>query len=530
MSFDIIIRNGKVITGSGAPWIEADIGMKNGVITKIGYLGKVQAEKIIDARGKFVAPGFIDMHNHSDFHILAYPTAESALMQGVTTIVIGNCGFSAAPISPKTIEQFKMYWAQIAHGLEIELTWRNFREYLEVVERARPAVNVVPLVGQGTIRIAVMGFEDRDPTKEELEEMKKHVREAMEAGAFGLSTGLIYPPGSFTKTDEIVELAKVVAEYRGIYASHIRGESYNLINAVREAIEIGERAGVAVEISHHKAAGKENWGKVKETLKMMEEARRRGVDVTCDVYPYTAGMTMLSATLPRWVHEGGVEKLLERLRDPETRKKIVDYIEKEVTTWENFIKLAGWEGIVISYSEKCKECEGKSLAEISRERGKDPYEVLFEILLADEARTTMVVHLMSEEDVKTVVSHPLAMIGSDSWITPAKGKPHPRFFGTFPRIIRRYVKELGVLRLEEAVMKMTSMPAQKLKLRDRGLIAPGFRADIVIFDYEKLEDKATFEKPTEYPAGIEYVIVNGVVAVENGAYTGARSGTVIRRA
>jgi len=529
MSYDIIIRNGKVITGSGGPWIYADIGIKDGVIVKIGYLGKAMAEKVIDATGKFVTPGFIDMHNHSDHHILVYPTAESALMQGVTTIVIGNCGLSAAPVSPKTIDLYKSYWAQIAHGLTIEPTWKTLEEYVEVVKRAKPAINIVPLIGHGTVRLAVMGFESRAPTTEELDEMKKLVRESMEAGAFGMSLGLIYPPGSFASTDEIIELAKVVAEYKGLCTFHIRGESYNLINAVKEAIEVGEKAGVAIEISHHKAAGRDNWGKVKETLKMMEEARRIGIDVTCDVYPYTAGMTMLSATLPRWVHEGGVERLLERLKDPETRKKIIDFIEKEVTTWENFIKLAGWEGIVISYSKKCKECEGKSIAEICRAKGKDPYETLFDILIQDEAKTTMIIHLMSEDDVITVIKHPLSIIGSDSWITPAEGKPHPRFFGTFPRIIKRYVKELGVLRLEEAIMKMTAMPAQKVKLSDRGLIAPGFKADIVVFDYEKIEDKATFEEPAVYPTGIEYVLVNGAIAVEEGRPTGIRAGQVLKR-
>ena len=529
MAYDIIIRNGKIVTGIGGPWIYADVGIKDGLIAKVGYLGKEEAEKTIDASGKFVSPGFIDIHNHSDLSILVYPAAENYLMQGVTTIVIGNCGFSAAPISPKNIEPYKSYWSQLVPGLPVEFTWRTFSEYLKTVEKAKPAVNIVPLVAQGTVRIAVKGLEPGKASKEELDEMKELVREAMEAGAFGMSTGLIYPPGSFTSTDEIVELAKVVAEYKGIYASHIRGESYNLLNAVKEAIEIGERSGVSVEISHHKAAGRDNWGLVKKTLEMMEKAMRKGIDVTCDVYPYTAGMTMLSATLPRWVHEGGIGKLLERLRDHECRKKIVEYIEKEVKTWENIVKLAGWDGIVISYSEKCKECEGKSIAEISREKNKNPYDTLFDILIMDEAKTTMVIHYMAEEDVITVIKHPLSMICSDSWLVPPKGKPHPRFYGTFPRVIKRYVKELGVLRLEEAIMKMTAMPAQKLKLNNRGIIAPRFKADIVIFDYNRIEDKATYDNPRAYPTGIDYVIVNGVIAVEEGKVTGNRAGEVVRK-
>jgi len=527
-TYDVVIKNGKVVTGDGSPWIAADIGIRNGKIVRIGYLKSYEASKVINASGKFVAPGFIDTHNHSDLSILAYPEAPNALMQGVTTIVIGNCGFSAAPVAKETKHLLERYWSTLG-PLPIEITWSAFGEYLKKLAEARPAVNVATLVGHGTLRIAVMGFDARTPTAEELGRMKELVREAMESGAFGMSSGLIYPPGSFSSAEELVELVKVVAEYGGIYTSHIRGESYTLVEAVREAIKIGSRSGVPVQVSHHKAAGRDNWGKVKETLKIMVEARAQGIEVTCDAYPYTAGMTMLAAAIPRWAHKGGVEALLSRLRDPSTRKKIRDYIETEVTTWENFAKLAGWEGIVISYSETCKECEGRSLAEISRSWSADPYEALFDLLLRDEARTTMVVHLMCEEDVVEVLKHPLTMIGSDSWITPPAGKPHPRFFGTFPRVIKRYVKDLGVLRLEEAIAKMTSMPARKLRIWDRGLIAPGFKADIVIFDLGKLEDRATYDSPTQPPQGIEYVLVNGVIAVEEGALTKVRDGEVLRR-
>lgn len=528
VAYDVIIKDGKVVTGDGSPWIAADIGIKDGRIVKVGYLKRYDASRVIDASGKFVAPGFIDVHNHSDLSILAYPEAVNALMQGVTTIVVGNCGFSAAPVAKETKHLLERYWSTLG-PLPVGITWSTFGEYLERLAEARPAVNVASLVGHGALRIAVMGFEARAPTDEELRRMKELAREAMESGAFGMSSGLIYPPGSFSSTDELVELAKVVAEHGGIYASHIRGESYTLVEAVREAIEVGSRSGAPVQVSHHKAAGRDNWGRVRETLRMMVEARARGVEVTCDAYPYTAGMTMLAAAIPRWAHEGGVEALLSRLKDPDTRRRIRDYIETEVTTWENFVKLAGWEGVVVSYSETCKECEGRSVAEISRSWGVDPYDALFDLLLRDGARTTMVVHLMREEDVIEVLRHPLTMVGSDSWVTPPVGKPHPRFFGTFPRVIKRYVKDLGVMRLEEAVAKMTSMPARKLRLGDRGLIAPGFKADIVIFDLDKLEDRATYDNPTQPPQGIEYVLVNGVVALEEGMLTKARSGEVLRR-
>jgi len=504
------------------------VGVKDGRIVKVGYIKNPQADVVINASDKFVAPGFIDSHNHSDLSIMAYPDATCALLQGVTTIVVGNCGFSAAPVSREAKNLLERYWSTLG-PLPVEIAWTSYSEYLQQLEKARPAVNVVPLVGHGALRIAAMGFEARTPTTEELEAMKSMLKESLEAGAFGFSTGLIYPPGSFSTTEELVELAKVASEYGGVYSSHIRGESYTLVDAVREAIIVGRTAGVPVQVSHHKAAGRDNWGKVKETLKLMAEARSVGVEVNCDVYPYTAGMTMLTACLPRWVHEGGVDALLSRLKDPDIRKKIKDFMETEIATWENFAKLAGWEGVVVSYSEKCKECEGKSIAEISKMWGVNPYEALFDIILRDEARSTMVIHVMREEDVIEVLKSPLSMVGSDSWIMPPKGKPHPRFFGTFPKVIKRYVKELGILSLEEAVRKMSSMPAEKFRLGDRGYVAPGFRADIVVFDLERIADKATFEEPTLLPEGIDYVLVNGSLVVENGSVTGVRAGSVLRK-
>lgn len=526
--YDVVIKEGKVLTGTGSPWIRTDVGIRDGRIARVGYIKNPQADVVINASGKFVAPGFIDSHNHSDLSIMAYPDAIGALLQGVTTLVIGNCGFSAAPVSKETKSLLERYWSTLG-PLPVEITWGSFGEYLQQLEKTRPAVNVVPLVGHGALRIATMGFEAKAPTTEELNTMKNLLRDSLEAGAFGLSTGLIYPPGSFSTTEEVVELAKVVSEYGGVYTSHIRGESYALVDAVREAIEVGRATGVPVQISHHKAAGRENWGKVKETLKLMAEARSADIEVSCDVYPYTAGMTMLAACLPRWVHEGGVDALLSRLRDPGIRKKVRDYVETEVTTWENFVKLAGWEGVVVSYSEKCKECEGRSIAEISGSWGVDPYEALFDIILRDEARSTMIIHLMREEDVVEVLKSPLSMVGSDSWVMPPKGKPHPRFFGTFPRVVRRYVRELGVLSLEEAIRKMTAMPAEKFRLADRGLILPGFRADVVVFELEKVVDRATFEEPALLPEGVEYVLVNGSLSIENGISTGARSGVVLRK-
>ena len=530
MAYDILIRNAKVVTGTGAPWIEADIGIKNGIVERIGYLPHAQADRVIDAQGLFAAPGFIDMHNHSDLAILSYPEAGNALLQGVTTLVIGNCGFSAAPVLPERLEVFREHWARLA-PFPVEITWSSFAEYLRVVEEKRPGVNIAPLVGHNTVRLNAMGIENRAPTEGELEEMRRLVAEAMEAGAFGMSTGLIYVPGVFSRTEEIVELAKVVAHYGGIYATHMRSESDRLVEAVEEALRIGREAGVQVEISHLKAAGRENWGKVRYVLSLVEDARFRGLEVTCDAYPYTAGMTGLSALLPPWALEGGPEEMLRRLEDPSTRRRIIDELVKGAVTGtsERLAALAGWRGIVIAYSDSCKECEGRSIAEIASMWGEDPAEAMLDLLLRDRGRTSVVLNLMNQDDVDYVVTHPLVMIGSDSWVAPPRGKPHPRFFGTFPRVIRRYVVEKGVLTLEEAVRKMSAMPATKLGLWDRGLLLPGFAADIVVFSLEEIRDRASYENPTEPPSGVRYVIVNGEVAVEDGELTGARAGRVLRR-
>jgi len=536
MVFDLLIKNGKIVNGTGNPWFKADIGIKNGKIEKIGRLDSADAEKIIDAEGLIVSPGFIDMHNHSDISVFFNPKLESTIRQGITTLVIGNCGSSLAPVNPATKDLFmKHIEAFLPSDAELEVTWNTFEEYLNKLEEIEMAANIAPLVGHGTVRIAVMGFDDREPTAEELDEMKKLVAEAMEAGAFGMSTGLIYPPGVYSKTEELVELCKVVAKYGGIYTSHIRGEGGTLIEAVKEAIYIGEKAGVPVEISHHKAAGKSNWGKTKETLKLMEEARKRGVDVTCDQYPYRAGMTSLSAVLPPWVHVGGVEEMLRRLRDPKEREKIRRDIEQGLPGWENFVADCGWENIYISsvVTEKNKHLEGKNVAEIAKIKGKDELDAVCDLLLEEEGRVTIVLFMMDEEDIVRVMKSPLQMVATDAWaVAPygvlGAGKPHPRFYGTYPRVLGRYVREKKVLTLEEAVRKMTSFPAQKLGLRDRGLILEGMWADIVVFDPAKIIDKATYQNPHQYPEGIEYVIVNGKVVIEKGEHTGVLPGKTLR--
>ena len=534
--FDLIIKDGKIIDGTGNPWFRGDLGIKNGKIARIGRLSPSEAEKKLEAKGLIVCPGFIDMHSHSDLSVFFNPKLDSTIRQGVTTSVVGNCGLSLAPVNP---ERKGLLIREASSFLpickELRIDWCRFDEYLSRLGEIGLSANIANLVGHGTVRIAVMGLENRDPTGEELAEMKKLVAEAMEAGAFGLSTGLIYAPGVYSKADEIIELCKIVAEYGGIYASHIRSERAMLLEAVKEAIRIGEKAKIPVEISHHKAAGKPNWGKTKETLRLMEEARARGVDVTCDQYPYKAGMTSLAALLPPWVREGGVDKMIERLRSLKERERIREDMEKATVEWENFASECGWENIIVSSvsSEENKFLEGKSLAEIAKIRGTDEFTVLFDLLLEEEGGVSIVIFSMDERDIHRVMTSRLQMVGTDSWAVAPYGilnigKPHPRFYGTYPRILGRYVREKKVLALEEAIRKMTSFPAQRLGLTDRGLLKPGMWADIVIFDPAKIKDKATYQEPHQYPEGIEYVLVNGSVIIEKGEHTGAPAGKVLR--
>jgi len=531
--FDVIIKNGYVIDGTGNPWFKADVGIKEHKISRIGRLDAEEASRTIDVSGLVVSPGFIDMHSHSDLTLLINPKAESKIRQGITTEVIGNCGGSAAPLNDLLREETKKTTPLIKEA-ELELNWSTMAEYLNRLDRQGVAVNVVPLVGHENVRVSTIGFDDRAPTETELKEMKETLAQAMEDGAFGMSTGLIYPPGCYAKTDELIELSKVVTSYGGIYTSHIRGEGEKLLDSVKEAIEIGERTGLPVEISHHKAGGKANWGKVKESLKMMEEARVRGIDVTCDVYPYIAASFGLSAMLPSWAHEGGTEKLLERLRDAETRERLKREMEEETPDHSSPLRAAGWDATQIARCRKHPDFEGKTVAEIVQTKNVDPFEFVFNLLIEENTAVSVVRFAMCEEDVCTVMQHPLSMIGTDaSAVAPygvlGEGKPHPRSYGTFPRVLGKYVREERILTLENAIRKMTSLPAQKLRLRDRGLIRKGMYADITIFDPEKVIDKANYTGPHQYPEGIEYVLVNGKVTIDRGEHTGVLSGKALRK-
>ncbi len=523
---DILITNGRIIDGTANPWFYADIAVDDGKIVDIGFLKGRKAKRIIDAAGLFVCPGFIDIHSHSDLEPMVNYRCESKLRQGVTTEVVGNCGDSAAPIFDQAFEDQK----RAAQDYGLQVCWHTVSEYLSNLEASRPSINYATLVGHGTLRKSVLGYENRKPTAEELERMKQLLWQAMEDGAFGLSTGLIYPPGSFADTDEIIELCKVVSQFGGYYATHMRSEGDKLEQSVAESIDVGRIARIAVQISHHKAVGRSNFGKVEQTLKMIEEARKIGIDVSCDVYPYTATATSLAAILPGWVHEGGKEKLLERLKNEKIRQKIAQEIDPVQQ------KMSGYENLYISYvsTEKNRWCEGKSVHYIADQLGKSPIYAIFDLIVEEKAQVGMIRFCIDEEDIKRVIASEYSIIGSDgSALAPygilSKGHPHPRNYGTFPRILSRYVKELKVVSLEQAIRKMTSFPAQRLGLLDRGMIKRGMSADIVIFDLEKVKDMATYDCPKNYPEGIVYVIVNGSVTIENGEHTGSRTGQVLRK-
>ena len=520
--FDLLIRGGHVVNGTGAPWFEADVGIDNDRVATVGHLGGARARRVIDAQGCVVAPGFIDMHSHSDFNLMVDPRAESKIRQGVTTEVVGQCGISGAPMYPGGMSELRNRYP----GSFASSKWTTMEEFLAHLEGAGPAVNFVALVGHGNVRRAAMGEEDRPPTPGELSAMKELLREGLRAGAFGMSTGLIYPPGVYSETDELIALAEVLGEFGAIYFTHLRNERSEVVQSVREALEIGARGGCSVHISHLKAFEEENWGRILDALDVMEEARARGIEATGDQYPYTASSTALRSTLPPRVHDGGMAAMLKRLEDSREREAIK-------AGWADTID---WRNIIVStvMSRANKAIEGLSIAQAAASAGADPGDFTMDLLLAESGEVSMVYFGMSEEDVREVMTHPLVMIGSDgAALAPhgdlGRGKPHPRSYGTFPRVLGKYVREDEIMPLELAVSKMTSWPASKLGLTDRGLIVSGNWADLTIFDPATVKDEATYPDPHAFPTGIEWVVVNGKVAVERGQQTDLLAGRVLRR-
>ncbi|MFW9843941.1 MAG: amidohydrolase family protein [Candidatus Thorarchaeota archaeon] len=540
MVYDLVIKNGVVIDGNNNPRFKADIGIIDGKIAIIRKNLNEDAMLIIDAIGHIVCPGFIDIHSHSDMALPFDNRLESTVHQGITTTVIGNCGFSLAPVNDERIDMIrKEFDIHSPPGESVEITWRTFEEYLNTIDHAKISSNIAALVGFGAIRIAGgSAYEDRPPTNSEKESMRKYVAEAMKSGAFGMSTGLIYPPQVYASTNEIVDLAKVVAKYNGLYFSHIRGEGATVLKAVQEVIEIVEQSGcVGGQIAHHKVAGQKLWGGSKETLGLINEANERGISITCDQYPYDRGSTSLISLLPAWVHEGGIGELLKRLSSEDVRKRIIADMENEDLEWENIRPEAGWENIFIASvkTKKWKDVEGTSLEKITKIKNyPDEYTTLFDILLDENAEVTMTMKSMDNDDIDRIMRSEYSMVGTDGGgVSPtgvlSHGKPHPRHYGTYPRILGRYVRERGILTLEQAIYKMTGFPARRLGLKDRGLLVEGNWADIVIFDPDTILDTATYLNPHQFPSGIPYVIVNGTIVVNKGIQGNHLPGKVLRR-
>lgn len=532
--YDLILRNATVVDGTGRERYQAAVGIQSGQIVSVADRSDhAAAKREMDVEGLVVAPGFIDLHTHSDYSIPSYPRADSMIRQGVTTQVLGNCGFSPFPMRPSRRDLTRS-WAAFFGG-DPSWEWETAAEYIAFLESLPLSCNVALQVGHGALRIAAMGFDDRPPTAAELTDMKSLLADALDDGVFALTTGLIYPPGSFSHVAELVELAGLLPAHGAYYASHIRGEGEALLDAVGEALRIGRETGVPVHLSHHKAQGRSHWGQVEESLGLVDAAIAAGRDVTLDQYPYAAGSTTLTAVLPAWAMEGGIPALLASLRGSGFKSRVLD----EMLPSGQDVPALNWHGfdvdtIMISWLPEGpnKQYEQMLLTDVAARRNENPAEAALYLIESERARVQIITFSMSESDVQQVMRHPHGAVASDGWIlNPASlGTPHPRSYGTYARVLGRYVRELGILSLEEAVRKMTSLPARRLGLPDLGRIEPGCAADLVVFDPATVADRATFQQPHQYCEGVEYVIVAGQVVIEKGCDTGAAAGRVLRRA
>ena len=529
MAWDILIRGGTVIDGSGRPGENADVAIAGGRIARIGPALPGNAARVIDAAGLAVTPGFIDIKTHSDFTLPINPKAESKVRQGVTTEIIGHCGYSVAPVLPGKAQMLADYLSGGAPWLPFREM--SFPDYLDSFPAV--AVNAGMLIGHNTLRLMTMGLDDRAPSRAELDQMTLLLDEGLGAGALGLSTGLFTPPGSFAEPAEIMALCAVVARHRAGYFTHIRDESNKVIEAVDEAIAIARAYPIHVEIVHLKCSGIDNWGKAGEILARIERARMEGCDIDCDAYPYAAGANPLKNLLPPWVQVGGNAAMLARLALPEARARIeAEIADSGLNNWG---RIPSWEAVQISISPNLPQHAGKTIAALAAARGADPIDLVCDLLVEDNGATRVLITSISEDDIRTIVRSPAALVGSDGncvadYGIVSQGLPHPRFYGTFPRIIGHYVCDERLLPLEQAVQQMTGGPARALKLRDRGLLAAGYRADVAIFDPADFRDQASYAEPHRYPSGARTsVIVNGVVVVDHAVHTGATPGMVLRR-
>ena len=525
---DLLICGGQVIDGTGGPPQLADIAVIEGRIAAIGDCAGRAARRTIDATGQVVAPGFIDIHTHSDFTLPLNARAESKIRQGVTTEVVGNCGYSTAPVLPGKAELLRDYLAAGAPWLEFHET--NFGEYMDTFPPT--SVNTVMQVGHATLRLMAMGMDDRKPTPDESTHMARLLEEALDAGALGMSTGLFTAPGNYADTEELLSLAQVLHRHDATYATHIRDEANHVFDAVAEAISLGETARVKVQVAHLKLSGMDNWGRTADLLALISAARERGVQVNCDQYPYTAGTNPLRNLLPLWVHSGGVEAMLDRLRDSQVRDRIRSDIERDGLT--NFGRVESWDAVRIAITPDRPDLAGQTVGAIAQARSCDPLDAACDILISDGGHTRIVVTSMAETDVQEILSSPMVTVGSDgnslaTYGITAQGKPHPRFYGTFARVLGHYVRDLALIPLHLAVYKMTGASAASLGLVDRGLLREGYWADITVFDPQSIGEQATYDDPHQYAVGVSMVVVNGAIVIDGSDHTGELPGRVLRR-
>lgn len=529
--YDLLIRNGLVIDGSGQPGYRGEVAINGDRIVAIGKLKNARGAREIDAAGMVVAPGFIDMLGQSETYLLIDPRAMSKVMMGVTTEVTGE-GESIAPVNERLIKEQEDF----NRRYNLTVDWRTLDAYFKRLEKQGAGVNLATFVGATQIREYVVGYDNRPPTATELEQIKQLVAAAMKDGALGLSTSLQYVPARFAKTDEIVELAKVAHQYGGIYATHQRSEANALDESLAEVFQIARQAKIPVEIWHLKTAYKKNWGRMPEVLAKIKRARAEGLDITADIYPYIAGSTALSACLPPWVLEGGTEAMLKRLGDMRIRQHLKEEITTDQKEWENiYLGSGGASGVLIGsvVNRDLEALQGKRLSQIAEEQGKEPLDALFDLIVADHGQTGAIYFMMSEDDMRAALRAPFVSFCTDSGARANDGplagaKSHPRGWGSYPRILGRYVRDERLLTLEQAIHKMTGMPAKRVGLRDRGLLRAGSYADVTIFDPKTVIDRATFEAPNQHPVGINYVIVNGQISVDNGKRTPALAGRALR--
>jgi len=526
--FDIIIRQADIVDGTGtSPWT-GDVGIADDRIRALAPHLEASARRTIEARGLVLAPGFIDIHCHSDIALLENPAADIKLFQGVTTEVLGNCGMSLAPLTPESRDKLAGNTLVSAVPWQGPVDWLSFGDYAARLEGGGLSINVASLVGHGTLRMAAMGMADTAPDSGQMKAMQRLLAEALAQGACGLSSGLIYAPGCYADTAELVELARVMHTAGGFYATHMRNEARYVLEAIEETLEIGRRAQVPVHISHLKVAGRDNWHLADRVVEKIESARRSGVDVTCDVYPYFCSSTTLLATLPPWCLEGGIPSLMSRLEDRQLRRRIIGQIQDGLPGWENMYHNAGWEKITIAAvgSRQRRHMEGRAIAALAGENGQDPFTFVLDLIAAEQGAVAIISESMNEAVMERFLTLPFARVGSDGDL--GGSHPHPRLYGTFPRVIAHFVRDRGLLSLEEAVAKMSAMSAERLGLAEVGRIAEGQLADAVLFDPHTFRDRATYDDPCRYPEGLAAVIINGRLTIDANGHTGAAAGRLRR--